>query len=108
MPATQTYERNTIYYMVDYMDFTEGEWIRLPYQTLEQVSGIIRDLSISGKKVHRFRVMPEIWLDQQREAEWNEKKKDYELDAITYREFFFDTNFVEPSQRNKGEALVNA
>lgn len=105
---TQPYDPNTQYFMVDYFDNEKVQWIRCPYQTMEQVSGIMRDIIIRGMDTSRFRVLPETYLDQPREAEYNEEKQEYVKDTITYREYHFDNRYERFSQRYKEGSLVSA
>ena len=76
------------YYMVDYFDRDECRWVRSPFNTIQEVANIASYIN-DGKKVDRFRVIPEKWLSELRDKTWDEEKSEYEKDTITNRTNLF-------------------
>ena len=108
MYMKKPYDPNKQYFMLDYFDKTQIAWCRLPYLTLEEVSDRILLLASLGTPIKNLRVLPETYLDEKREAEFNEEKQEYVEDTITNREYFFDSRYEDISQRYKAKALANA
>ena len=73
------------YYMVDYFDKEECRWVRVPFQTLQDVYNIMTNIQLEKKSVKNFNMYPEKWLSQLRNTTWNEETNEYEKDTITNR-----------------------
>ena len=101
------YDPSKQYYMLDYFDKEQCAWARLPYMTMEEVSDRILLLASLGTPIEDLRVLPETYLDEKRDAQYNEEKKEYVKDTITNRQFFFDDRYEGFSQRYKAKALAN-
>lgn len=79
----------TEYYFVDYRDADHCRWVRTPSQTFEEVGEIMKYIHKNNIKVENFRVMPESMLSQLKKGDWCEEKKEYKLDEITNRVYYF-------------------
>lgn len=107
MYMQQPYDPSKQYFMLDYTQVEDCSWIRMPYLTLEEVSTRIEWLNYQGIEIKDLRVLPEAYLDQKREAEY-EAGKGYKEDSITNRQYFFDDRYEGMSQRYKERSLVVA
>jgi len=95
------------YYMVDYFDEDQCRWVRSPFNTLDNIHYISSLINREGKKVERFRVLPEKWLSELRENTWNEETSSYEEDVITNRTHLFGSMYETIAERITGVKSLN-
>ena len=83
------YQKENEYYFVDYLDQTQCRWVRTPSQTMEGVLNIMHFIEENNVEVKNFRVLPEKWLSELKESEYDQEKNCYKLDEITNRVHLF-------------------
>ena len=81
------------YYMIDYFLVDDCRWVRVPYQTIEDINDIMRNIVENNIKVERLRINSEEWLSQIRDTEWDEDTKEYKKDTITNRCNMFGSRY---------------
>jgi hypothetical protein len=95
------------YYMVDYFDKDECRWVRVPFQTLQDVYNIMTNIQLEKKSVKNFNMYPEKWLSQLRNTTWNEETNEYEKDTITNRVDKYGTRYELISLGITGETQMD-
>ena len=95
------------YYMVDYFDVDQCRWVRSPFNTLDGIHTISSLIKVQGKKVKRFRVLPEKWLSELRDYTWNDETNSYDEDVITNRTYLFGDRYDEIAEMITGVKSLN-
>ena len=90
---------NVEYYMLDYWDKEDCRWIRIPYLTMFDLIGHLRDLTEDGSWFNKssFRIHTERELDMKVKMECN----DGEIRDFTLREVLFDKRYEKFSELSK-------
>ena len=96
------YDPNKEYFFVDYHCAYDCRWVRVPYQTWDEVVSLMKGLQQQWgfdrelKEVVRFprdlRITPERELARLHQV-FNEETNKYEDDIINYRTYFFDERY---------------
>ena len=118
------YDQKKEYYFVDYHCSYDCRWVRIPYQTWEEVVELVKSLNSEwgfdreDKSMVRFpqdlRITPEKKLAQLHQV-FNEKTNKYEDDFINNRTYFFSGRYdideewtgVKSLNKKKGETLAD-
>ena len=93
------YNPNVEYYMLDYWDKEELRWIRIPYLTMFELIGHLRDLTdnCGWMNKSRYRIHTERELDIKVKMECD----DGEIHDFTLREVLFDKRYEKFSELSK-------
>ncbi len=118
------YDPKKEYYFVDYHCSYDCRWVRIPYQTWEEVVELVKSLNSQwgfdreDESMVRFvkdlRITPESELAQLNQV-FNEETNKYEDDIINYRTYLFDGRYdiderwtgVKSLNKKKGEPLAD-
>ena len=96
------YNPNEDYYFVDYMSIPDCKWIRIPYQTMDEVIQLVHKLGQQWgfdhekrgmtRFIENLRIIPERELAQLHQV-FNEETNQYEDDIINMRTYLFDGRY---------------
>ena len=94
------------YYMIDYFLVDDCRWVRVPYQTIDDINDIMSNIVENNIKVRDLRINSEKWLSDIRDTEWDEDAKEYKKDNITNRINLFGSRYELISLGITGESKV--
>ena len=96
------YDPKTEYYFVDYMSICDCSWIRIPYQTMDQVVQLVHKLGqqwgfdhekkCMTRFIENLRITPERELAELHQV-FNAETNQYEDDIINMRTYLFDWRY---------------